>query len=120
MKRSLFSLVLMFFVMNLQATGYTGNVNFFLGQKSLDSEDWGPLDKQAEIGVLVDFKRTHWPVSVALDFLVSADEATELGTNFEGSTAEFDVGIRKIFETPNGRGLKKHNVSWKPVDYRTC
>jgi len=32
-----------------QATAsFDGNVNFFLGQKSLDSDDWQPIEDQLE------------------------------------------------------------------------
>lgn len=98
MARKILGVMLMLFVVNAHAGGYTGNVNFFLGQKSLDSDDWSPLDEQGEFGVLVDFRQSHWPVSVAIDILVSADEATELGIRFEGITSEINGGIRKIWE----------------------
>jgi hypothetical protein len=97
-RNNLFGVMLMLLVLNAQANAYTGNVNFFLGQKSLDSDDWRPLEDQGEFGVLVDFKQSHWPVSVAIDILVSADEATELGIRFEGITSEINGGVRKIWE----------------------
>ena len=78
MARKIFGVMLMLFVVNAHAGGYTGNVNFFLGQKSLDSDDW--------------------PVNVAIDILVSADEATELGIRFESITSEINGGVRKIWE----------------------
>lgn len=98
MRKITFGATLMLLVLNAHAAGYTGNVNFFLGQKSLDSDDWQPLDEQGEFGVLVDFKQSHWPVSVAIDILVSADEATELGVNLEGITSEINGGVRKIWD----------------------
>jgi len=98
MKKNILAVILMLFVLNAHANEWSGNVNFFLGQKSLDSDDWGVLDDQSAFGVLVDFKQDHWPVSVALDFLGSYDDVTQLGTKFEGGTFEFDVGVRKIWE----------------------
>lgn len=67
-----------------------------LGQKSFDSDERGPLDEQGKSGFLVDFRQSHWPVSVALDFLVSADDTSPGGATIDGLTSEFNVGIRKI------------------------
>lgn len=97
MKRNILAVILMMFFINANADEYTGNLNFFLGAKSLDENDWAPVDQQAEFGVLVDFKQQSWPVSMAIDFLGSVDEATEFGINIEGTTSEFDIGVRKIW-----------------------
>lgn len=99
MNKNIRVIILMLFFMNLSANAWGGNVNFFLGQKTLDEDDWSPVDKQGEFGVLVDFKQENWPVSIALDFLGSADEGTALGLNVEGITSEIDIGLRKIWET---------------------
>jgi len=96
MIRNIVSVVLMSSAVNAYA--WTGNVNAFLGQKTLDEDDWGSLDKQAEFGVLVDFKQPDWPVSVAVDFLASTDKETEAGIEVEGTTSELNVGVRKIWE----------------------
>ena len=101
MKKSILAVTLMLFFISANANEWTGNVNFFLGQKTLDEDDWTPLDKQGEFGVLVDFKQQNWPVSIAIDFLVSADDGTESGVFVEGQTSEFDVGVRKIWEVAN-------------------
>ena len=113
-------MILMLFFINANANEWTGNVNAFLGQKTLDEDDWAPLDKQAEFGVLVDFKQQDWPVSIALDYLGTYDEATELGINVEGTTSEFDVGVRKIWEVSGssirpyvGGGLAFVNAEFK-------
>ena len=116
----------MLFFINAPANAWTGNVNFFLGQKTLDEDDWGPLDKQAEFGVLVDFKQQNWPVSIALDFLGSTDETTEFGVTVEGTTSEFDVGIRKVWEVAGssirpyvGGGLAFIRAELKATDFVT-
>lgn len=98
MKKNILAVVLMLFFMNAPANAWTGNANVFLGQKTLDKDDWEPADEQAEFGVLVDFKQTQWPVSIAIDVLGSVDEVTVLGVNIEASTSEFDVGVRKVWE----------------------
>ena len=125
-KKSILTVILMLFFINANANAneWTGNVNFFLGQKTLDEDDWTPLDKQAEFGVLVDFKQQSWPVSIAIDFLGSIDVETESGIDLEGSTTEFDVGVRKIWEVAGsslrpyiGGGLAFINAEFKATNF---
>lgn len=96
------SLMILLFVSSAQASEMSGNVNFFLGQKTLNDDAWESLgvEKQGEFGILIDFKKEDWPVSIALDFLGSSDKTTISGIEFEGTTTEFDIGIRKIVEIP--------------------
>jgi hypothetical protein len=98
MKKNILAVILMLFFINAPANAWTGNANVFLGQKTLDKDDWEPADEQAEFGVLVDFKQIDWPVSIAIDLLGSVDEVTIAGITIEASTSEFDVGVRKIWE----------------------
>jgi len=97
-KRYFLAAILMLFAINAFASDFTGNVNFFLGQKSLKSSDWSPLEDQTAFAVLVDFKQSGWPVSIAIDTLGSYKESTVSGIKFEGSTAEVDLGVRKIWD----------------------
>jgi len=83
---------------NAHANGSSGNVNFLLGTKTLDTNDWAPFEEQAAFGVLVDFKQKNWPISIAIDILGSYDEEVLLGVKTEATTSEFDIGIRKIWE----------------------
>lgn len=126
MNKNILAVALTLFFISANANAWTGNVNFFLGGKTLEENDWAPVDQQAEFGVLVDFKQQNWPVSIALDFLGSVDEATELGVNFEGSTSEFDVGVRKIWEVSGssirpyvGGGLAFVNAEFKGTAFTT-
>jgi opacity protein-like surface antigen len=108
MKKYIVAVILMFFTINAYASEWTGNVNGFIGQKTLEEDDWAPLDKQAEFGVLVDFKQQDWPVSIAIDVLGSVDKVTVVGVDVGGSpvfdadleayTFELDIGARKIWE----------------------
>jgi hypothetical protein len=98
MKKFIIALALAMFAMNAQANQWSGNVNFLLGAKSLDSTDWDPVDDHAAFGVMVDFKQQDWPISIALDFLGSYGEETVGIVKFEGSTSEFNAGVRKIWE----------------------
>jgi len=78
----------------------TGDINAFLGQKSLNSNDWAPVDDQIEIGVLSDIRGDSWPISFAADLLVSTDKADMPGPDITGSTLELDIGVRKVFDIP--------------------
>ncbi|UCF67741.1 MAG: hypothetical protein JSV80_00075 [Acidobacteriota bacterium] len=84
-----------------------GNVNFILGQKSLDDDGWGRLDEHAEIGVLVTFGEEDWPVHIAIDFIATADTITTvpIGSrlDIEAFTSELGVGVRKIWKKDNLR-----------------
>jgi opacity protein-like surface antigen len=126
MKKIILVLFLTLFVINAHAEEFTGNVNFLLGQKSLKSEDWEPLEDQLAFAVLVDFKQDHWPVSIALDFLGSYDEQTIASIKFEGMTSEFDAGVRKIWEFSEGQikpyiggGIAFVNAEIKATDFVT-
>lgn len=88
---------------------WTGNVNLFLGEKFLDKDDWEPMDKQIEAGILMDVKHRSVPFSIAFDVLYSKDKedigSLDLGigpfyTDVESRIMEFDVGVRKIWECP--------------------
>ena len=77
---------------------WEGNTNFFLGGKSLDKEDWEPVEQQGEFGVMVDFGKQGWPVHIAIDFMASGTKEIVGGDTVKGSTAELDIGFRKIFD----------------------
>lgn len=87
-----------------QAQNWTGNLNFFIGAKVLDEDDWSPIEEQTEFGILLDFKKDHWPVSIAIDVLHSWDDAfvhdpfTGSSFKFEGNTTEINLGLRKIWD----------------------
>ena len=86
------------------ATGsdnFTGNISGYIGQKSLDDDDWGDIDRQGSLGLMFDFKKQSWPVSIALDVIVSGNEHEKDGIKTEGGSLELDLGVRKIFELSN-------------------
>jgi hypothetical protein len=78
--------------------GMDYQINFFLGQKMLDDDDWEPFEDQTEFGVTATFGGEDWPVLIALDVLASTDDENLYSYEVDGSTSEFDVGIRKIWE----------------------
>lgn len=97
MKKVIFMMCAMLFSTGVFASQWTGNVNFFLAQKSLDKEDWSPVKKQDEFGVMLDFKDKSWPVSIAVDYLIASQSETLSGTKYTGTTYEFGLGVRKIW-----------------------
>ncbi|RMF16846.1 MAG: hypothetical protein D6758_07255 [Gammaproteobacteria bacterium] len=90
-----------------QAGDWSGNVSGMLGQKSLDDKDWPDADKQSSIGMLLDFKRTDWPVSIAIDLMGTGDENKHGADKDEAYTAEMNIGLRKIF-TVDGTSLRPY------------
>jgi len=80
---------------------YTGNISGYLGQKTLDDNDWSPLDKQGSLGVIFDFKKESWPVSIVVDLMVSGDIEENGLLKDEAGTLETHLGARKIFELSN-------------------
>jgi hypothetical protein len=97
---ALAAMVLLVATPSFARTG-TGHANFFLGQKALDEDDWGPLDRQGEIGAEISFGRDSWPVLIAVDLLGSGKK--DSSADVEGSTSELDVGVRKIWQAGSVR-----------------
>ncbi len=82
-------------------TGWTGNVSGYLGHKSVDDDDWPNLDSQTSVGVISDFRKHSWPVSIAAD-LIFAGEDHKIGANEKtGGTMELHLGARKVFALEN-------------------
>jgi hypothetical protein len=76
-----------------------GNVNFFLGQKNLDLNnqnvpDLEQVEDQFAFGAIMSFGATDWPVQIAADVLVTADQQTISGVDLSSTTFEFDAGVR--------------------------
>jgi hypothetical protein len=110
MKRLNWVIAALFCAMTAPAMAVS-DINFFLGQKNLDSSDWGAnsylgyglsLDQQGELGILANFAGHDWPVSIAVDLLISGHQvdacysSVGCGSTTAG-TVEIDVGARKIF-----------------------
>lgn len=107
-----------------QALAVQGNVNFLLGQKTLDSNDWAPYDEQGELGVLFDIRDDYWPVSLAVDLLGSAKTRDYWWGDATASSGELDLGVRKVFDITGaslhpyvGGGLALINARYEENDY---
>ena len=89
------------------------NLNFVLGGKLLDSEDWPGGDSQGSLAFLSTFGPRSWPVQVAIDVVGSGSAEDSFNISRPGieirgdevlqSTFEFDVGVRKIWRVGNAR-----------------
>ncbi len=84
-----------------QGDQFSGNVSGYLGQKTLDDKDWSKLDKQGSLGVIFDFKKESWPISIVADLIVSGDIDENGLLKDEASTLENHLGVRKIFKLTN-------------------
>ena len=79
-------------------SAFSGNINVFLGQKTLDEDDWEPLEKQTEFGLNVAFKQQNWPVSVTLAYYSTSGDETVDDVDMKGKSTEICGGVKKIFD----------------------
>ena len=84
-----------------QTDSWTGNVSGYAGHKSVDDEDLPNLDSQTSVGVISDFRKQSWPVSIAADLIFSADVHENGAEEDTGGTVEAHLGARKIFKLQN-------------------
>jgi hypothetical protein len=92
------------------ARASTGFVNFLVGQKAMDSADWGTIDQQTAFGVETAFGQNKWPVLIAAYFTRSSStvDSTLTASNGEPflvhdqySTQEIGVGLNKTLTIKN-------------------
>lgn len=112
------AVMLIFATSAVQADEWTGNVSAYLGYKSVDDKDWPNLDSQRSAGVISDFGKRSWPVSIAADLVFAADDNRSESTEITGGTAELHLGARKAWSLENssfspyvGGGLALINAS---------
>lgn len=78
-----------------------GHINFMIGQKQFDSDQWDPIDKQSSFGVEGAFGPGKWPVQMAayLSRASGDKSASYSGTQFnlDATTYEFGFGLNKTF-----------------------
>ena len=79
------------------ADDWTGNVSAYVGHKSVDEDDWPNLDSQRSVGVISDFRKQSWPVSIAADLIFAGDDHRNGGSEDTGGTMEMHLGARKVF-----------------------
>lgn len=79
----------------------SGNLNVFIGSKTLNEDDWEPVDEQLEIGGMFDYRPPNWPISLAVDLLYSFGDDEQFGIELENRFLELDVGFKFIMENPS-------------------
>lgn len=85
----------------LQGDQFSGHVSGYIGHKSLNDKDWSELDQQGSLGIIFDIKQENWPVSIAVDLIVSGD-TEKIGSEEDlAGSLETHLGVRKIFELSN-------------------
>jgi opacity protein-like surface antigen len=77
--------------------GRDNRVSIYLGQRSLDEDDWEPIDDQAMLGFEYVREQSGAPIGFEIGLMFSGDEDDILGTDIEGATAEIYGGVRKTF-----------------------
>lgn len=106
MKRTQWLVVAILSLMTAPVLAMSGNINGFIGQKSLEN-DWKPVEDQMEVGVVADFRDPAWPISIATDLFYSWDDSGSGTGSIDGMTVELDVGVRKLFGM-SGYGYPMH------------
>jgi hypothetical protein len=90
-----------------QYSSWTGNVNFFLGMKALDRNDWQPTENHLAFGLLGDFRPRAFPFNFAVDIIRSRDDGNmvivdpvlgDVAFSLKSRTTEFNFGLRKYWE----------------------
>lgn len=79
------------------ASEWTGHVSGYLGNKAIQEDGWANSDEHGAIGIITDFKKTDWPVSIAVDLFATGNEDSVSGLNQKTYSAQAHVGARKIF-----------------------
>ena len=79
------------------ADEWDGNINLLLGQKSLDSDDWGDNDSQKAFGIQFDFARSEWPVHLVVDLYGAGETEGNGDDKVEDVTGGLHLGVRKYW-----------------------
>ncbi len=78
----------------------SGSLSVMYGKKSMDKNDWEPLDSQTEIGFGVAYQQAGWPLAIVGSYMSSEDSFTDnvsftTPVKFKAETTEVDFGVRK-------------------------
>ncbi len=72
-----------------------GNVNFSLGNRSLDDGATAPVDEQTFVGGYMDFQIKDWPIALAGGLYRSAKSDSSQGIDVEATITEVSFGGMK-------------------------
>lgn len=76
------------------ASGPTSHISLFLGNRSMNDDDWDPVDDQTVFGIGYDTKLSSIPFEFEAAVARSKDESGSV----EGITRELSAGLRKTFD----------------------
>lgn len=80
-----------------------GDLNFVIGQKFFDDDEWGSIDEHDAFGIELTWGNADWPFLIATDIIYSTTDESVPGGKAEGTTIEFDFGVRKIWQRGQAR-----------------
>ncbi len=76
-----------------------GGFTIMYGNKSLEADNWRPVESQQEAGFSIEFQGPGWPVTAIASYLTSEGSATAYGPGYtlriKGNTTEIGLGVRK-------------------------
>lgn len=75
----------------------SGNVDFYLGGKTLNGAEWGPADHESVVGLDADFRDSEWPLSVELGLQGATGQGTSGAVTTTSRTSEMFAGVKKIW-----------------------
>lgn len=75
-----------------------GNVNFTLGSRTLDENDFEPVDTQTFIGAEVDFAISDWPINLAGGIYRSTKSDSIGSADVEATITEVSFGAMKTWD----------------------
>ncbi len=75
-----------------------GNVNFSLGERSLNSNDFEPVDEQTFIGAFADFTVSDWPIDLAAGIYRSTKSDSIGAADVTATITELSFGAMKTWQ----------------------
>lgn len=80
-------------------------LSVYLGQRTLDSDDWRPVEDQPTVGVEYARQPADGSLGFEVGVLASEEDGEVGGADLEGSTREIYLGARQAFgPDPDGPG----------------
>ncbi|HEX4048018.1 MAG TPA: hypothetical protein VH309_09305, partial [Elusimicrobiota bacterium] len=78
----------------------SADLNVLAAEKFLDTTDWGPTNRQGELGLMSDWQWGDWPAEIAVDLLAASRQAPVSAAPYasqEAHTFELGLGARKFW-----------------------
>ncbi len=81
---------------------WTGNLNLLIGRKSLGGDWRDELEQLTNVGLMMDFRKKTWPVSLVFDWTIGTTDYEASDSNGSLLIREFDIGVRKYLVSDEG------------------